>query len=112
MYTSTRPSLRFFYSAALRTRSKKVLTALERDRDPTRHVGALSSLVVDLTEVGLDYYFLRPLRQGKVGFVARRTASLALASTLGIMSPIIRTILAGRTTTELKVIARHMRQLM
>jgi hypothetical protein len=112
MSASAKPSLRFFHSAALRTRSKKVLTAVERDNDPTRHTGALSSLVVDLTEVGLDYYFLKPLRQGKVGFVARQTASLGLASALGIMSPIIRTILAGRTSTELRIIARHMRQLM
>jgi len=112
MPPSAKPSLRFFHSAALRTRSNKVLDAMERDKDPTRHVGALSSLVVDLTEAGLNYYFLKPLQQAKVGFVARRTASFGMAGTLQVMSPIIRTILSGTNATQLRVITRHIRQLM
>jgi hypothetical protein len=112
MPASLKPSLRFFHSAALRARSNKVLAALERDEDPTRHVGALSSLVVDLAEAGLDYYFLRPLQQAKVGFVARQTASLGMAGALRVMSPVIRSILAGTNATQLRVIARHIRQLM
>ena len=112
MPASSKPSLRFFHSAALRARSNKVLAALQRDDDPTQHVGALSSLVVDLTEAGLDYYFLEPLQQAKVGFVARQTASLGMAGTLRVMSPIIRSILAGTNATQLHVIARHIRQLM
>ena len=112
MPASSKPSLRFFHSAALRARSNKVLAALERDDDPTRHVGALSSLVVDLTEAGMDYYFLKPLQQAKVGFVARQTASLGMAGSLRVMSPIIRGVLAGTNATQLHVIARHIRQLM
>jgi len=112
MPTSAKPSLRFFHSAALRARSNKVLAALERDEDPTQHVGALSSLVVDLTEAGLDYYFLKPLQQAKVGFVARQTASFGMAGALRVMSPVIRSILAGTNATQLHVITRHIRQLM
>ena len=112
MPASAKPSLRFFHSAALRPRSNKVLAAIERDKDPTPHVGALSSLVVDLTEAGLDYYFLKPLQQAKVGFVARQTASLGMAGALRVMSPIIRSILAGTNATQLHVIARHIRHLM
>ena len=112
MPVSAKPSLRFFHSAALRARSNKVLSAMERDRDPTQHVGALSSLVVDLAEAGLDYYFLRPLAQAKVGFVSRQTANLGMAGALRVMSPIIRTILAGANAAQLRVITRHIRQLM
>lgn len=112
MPASTKPSLRFFHSAALRNRSNDVLAAIERDRDPTQHVGALSSLVVDLTDAGLKYYFLKPLDQAKVGFVTRQTASFGMAGALRVMSPIIRTILAGTNASQLHVIARHIRQLM
>jgi len=112
MTTSAKPSLRFFHSAALRTRSKKVLAAVERDEDPTQHAGALAMLVVDLTEAGLKYYFLKPLHQAQVGFVARQTASLGMAGSLRVMSPIIRSILAGTNATQMRVIARHIRQLM
>lgn len=112
MPTSAKPSLRFFHSADLRTRSNKVLAALERDKDPTQHVGVLSSLVVDLTEAGMSYYFLKPLQQAKVGFVARQTASLGMAGALRVMSPIIRSILAGTNAAQLRVITRHIRQLM
>jgi hypothetical protein len=112
MSASAKPSLRFFHSTALRTRSNKVLAALERDEDPTEHAGALSSLVVDLAEAGMDYYFLKPLQQAKVGFVARQTASLGMGGALRVMSPVIRSILAGMNAAQLHVIARHIRQLM
>jgi hypothetical protein len=112
MATSAKPSLRFFHSAALRSRSNKVLDAVERDKDPTQHVGALSSLVLDLTEAGLSYYFLKPLQQAKVGFVARQTASFGMAGALRLMSPVVRGVLAGANATQLHVITRHIRQLM
>jgi hypothetical protein len=112
MHTSAKPSLRFFHSAALRTRTTKVLAAIDRDEDATQHVGALSGLVVDLTKAGLDYYFLRPLQQAKVGFVARQTANFGMAGALRVISPIIRSILGGANTSQLRVIARHIRQLM
>jgi hypothetical protein len=112
MPASAKPSLRFFHSAALRTRSNNVLAAIERDEDPTQHAGALSSLVVDLTDAGLKYYFLKPLDQAKVGFVTRQTASFGMAGALRVMSPVIRTILAGTNASQLHVIARHIRQLM
>jgi hypothetical protein len=112
MPAPAKPSLRFFHSAALRARSNKVLSAIEKDEDPTRHSGALSSLVVDLTEAGLGYYFLKPLQEAKVGFVSRQTAGLGLAGALRMISPVVRGILAGANAAQLRVITRHMRQLM
>jgi hypothetical protein len=112
MPAAAKASLRFFYSAPLRTRTLALLAAIERDKDPTKHAGALAALVVDLTEAGLDYYFLRPLRQAKVGFVARQSANFGLAGVLRIMSPMIRSILGGADATQLRSISRHIRHLM
>ena len=112
MGSSAKPALRFFHSAALRTRTNKVLADIDKDEDATQHAGALSGLVLDLTKVGLDYYYMRPLQQAKVGFVARQTANLGMAGALRVMSPIIRSILVGANTSQLRVIARHIHQLM
>jgi hypothetical protein len=112
MRTSAKPSLRFFHSPALRTRTTKVLAAIDKDEDATKYAGALSGVVVELTEAGLDYYFLKPLQQAKIGFVPRQTANLGMAGALRVMSPIIRRILAGANTTQLKIIAGHIRHLM
>lgn len=112
MAPSSKPSLRFFHSTALRTRTNKVLLAVERDEDAKQHAAALSSVVLELTEAGLDYYFLRPLQQARAGFVARQTASFGLAGVLRLMSPVVRSIIGGSDTPQLRVIGRHIRQLM
>jgi hypothetical protein len=112
MPSSGKPSIRFFHSASLRARTNGVLAAIARDEDPTQHAGALSRVVLDLTNAGLDYYFLRPLKQAKVGFVAQQTARLGMAGTLRMMSPVIHRILAGANATQMRVIARHISHLM
>jgi hypothetical protein len=112
MPPKAKPSLRFFHSTALRARTDKVLAAIEHDQDPTQHANALAALVASLTEAGLDYYFLKPLNLAKVGFVARQTASFGMAGALRIMSPMIRSILGGADGGQLRIISRHIRQLM
>lgn len=107
-----RPSLRFFHSAALRARTDKVLVAIERDKEPTRHAGELADLVVSLTEAGLDYYYLKALEQAKASFMARQTANLGMGGALRIMSPMIRSILGGLEGGQLQIVSRHIRQLM
>jgi hypothetical protein len=44
--------------------------------------------------------------------MARQTASFGLSGVLRMMSPIIRNIPGGTNATQLRVIARHIRQLM
>lgn len=112
MPPKAKPSLRFFHSTALRARTDKLLAAIENDANPARHADALAALVVALTEAGLDYYYLRPLQLAKVGFVARQTANLGMAGALRIMSPMIRSILGGTDGGQLRIISRHIRQLM
>jgi hypothetical protein len=112
MATSAKPSLRFFHTPALRTRTTKILAAIDKDEDATQHAGALSGLVVELTEAGFDYYFLRPLKQANIGFLSRQTANLGMAGALRMMSPVIRSILGGANTTQLRAVGKHIRHLM
>ena len=111
MPTMAKPSVRFFHSPALQKRTDAVLARIERDDDATQYASALSSVVVALTEAGLGYYFLRPLRESKFGFVARQTANLGMSGALRVMSPIIGRILAGADTPQLRGVARHIRHL-
>ena len=63
------PSLRFYHSKALRAKTLAVLSSVEHAKD-LQHRDELSDLVVELTNSGMDYYFLRPLRLAKAGFVS------------------------------------------
>jgi len=111
MPNAAMPSVRFFCSAGLRKRTDAVLARIDRDDDATQHAGALSRIVVELTEAGLDYYFLKPMREAKFGFVARQTANLGMSGALRVISPAIGRILAGADTTQLRGVARHIRHL-
>ena len=109
---SSKPSLRFTHSPALRTQTLRVLSAIEDDPDPTRHAGALTSLVLSLTEAGMDYYLLKPLKDANFNFVARQAAGFGISGAIRIMSPIASTVLGGADAKQLKVISKHIRHLM
>src|SRR5512138_861075 len=109
---SSKPSLRFTHSTALRTQTERLLSAIEQDPDPARHARALSALVLSLAEAGMDYYFLKPLKDAKLGFVARQTASLGVSGALRVMSPIVRSVLGGAGGGQLRVVSKHIRSLM
>jgi hypothetical protein len=106
------PSLRFCYAEELHAKVLHLLDTLEQAEDPTKHRGALGDLVVELTNAGMDYYFLQPLHVAKAGFVVQQTANLGVASATRIMAPMIRTIIGRLDKTQLLAIAGYIRQLM
>ena len=112
MPAAAQPSLRFFHSKALRTKTLKLLDTIEKDGEPTRHSGALADLVVELTEAGFGYYLLKPLDLVKANFVTRQTASFGMGGALRLMSPVIQTILKGMDGLQLVVICGFIRSLM
>jgi hypothetical protein len=109
---SPTPFLRFYHSESLRAKTLVVLTTLEQAQDSTRHRDALSGIVVELTDSGLEYYFLRPLTLAKVGFVVEQSAHLGMAGVKRVMAPIIRNIIGHMDTQQLLTVCRHIRQLM
>ena len=62
------PFLRFRHPVALRKKTLSLLGTLEQADDATVHRDALSALVVELTNSGLDAYFMAPLRRAGAGF--------------------------------------------
>jgi hypothetical protein len=108
---TAKPSLRFTHSPALRTQTLKVLAAIDTAPDPTKHVQSLTSVVLSLTDAGMEYYFLKPIKDAKLSFVARQTASFGISGAIRIMSPIVKAVLGGANADQLRVISRHIRHL-
>jgi len=109
---SPRPSLRFYHSAELRAKTLAVLAAVEHAEDPRTEREALGDLIVELTNSGINYFFLEPLRLVKAGFVAQQTASLGMGGALEIMAPMTRTIIGRMDGPQLLAVCAYIRQLM
>jgi hypothetical protein len=109
---SHEPSLRFYHSSRLRAETLAVLRTLEQARDGTQHHEALSDVVVALTESGMEYYFLRPLKLAKVGFVVEQSARLGMKGALRVQASIVRNIIGRMDGPQLLTICGYIRNLM
>ena len=107
-----KPFLRFYHSEVLRAKTLAVLTAVEQAKDPRQHRGALAEVVVELTDSGMDYFYLRPLKIAKAGFFTEQSANLGLATTTRVMASVIRNIIGGMDNPQLLSVCGYIRQLM
>lgn len=106
------PYLRFYHSEALRTKTLSVLDALETAGDATSQREALAELVLELTETGLAYYFVKPVQAANVGFLAEQTTKLGIAGILRVMGPVARRVIGGMGAPQLVSVSSHIRHLM
>jgi hypothetical protein len=89
----------------------EVLTALEKADDPEKHRGALADLVAELTESGMDYYYLRALRLADSGYVAQQSARLGMSGAVKMISSVSRRFIMSMDKAQLLVVAAHIRSL-
>jgi hypothetical protein len=106
------PFLRFYHSAGLRKKTLSVLNALERAQDAIGHREALADIVVELTNSGMNYFFLRPLKLAKAGFIVEQSANLGLAGAQQVMGSVIHSIIGRMDRPQLLVVSGYIRQLM
>jgi hypothetical protein len=109
---SPQPFLRFYHSESLRAKTLAVLTTLEKAKDRTKHRDALSSIVVELTDSGMEYYFLRPLKLAKAGFFVEQSANLGMSATTVVLAAVIRSMIGGMDGPQLLTVCSYIRQLM
>lgn len=107
-----KPFLRFYHSDALRAKTNQVLTVVEQAPDRTRYRGALTDLVLELTDSGMDYYFMRPLNLAKVNFVVTQSAHMGMGGVKRVMSPVIRNIIGRMDERQLLGVCAYIRELM
>ncbi|MDO8447571.1 MAG: hypothetical protein Q7T10_02040 [Rhodoferax sp.] len=105
------PSLRFHHSKALRAKTHAVLAALEAAPDKANHGDALADLVADLTQAGMDYYYLRALKLAQVGFVVEQSARLGMSGAVMLINSVSRKFIVRMDKAQLLVVARHIREL-
>jgi len=105
------PSLRFYHSEALRDKTDTVLSALESRPDHKKNGDAVADLVTDLVEAGMDYYFLTPLKQAKIGFVAEKSATVGISSAVKLISSVSRKFLVRMDQSQLMVVSNHIQSL-
>ena len=109
---STKPFLRFYHSEALRAKTLAVLTAIEKAKDGKPHRDALADIVVELTDAGLEYYFMRPLKLAKAGFFTEQSASLGIGAVKRVFGSVIRNVIGRMDSPQLLSVCSSVRQLM
>jgi hypothetical protein len=108
----TKPFLRFHHSPELRVKTLKVLVAVESAATATAHAGELTDLVLELTDHGMDQYFLQSLKATKANFVVQQSAAMGLAGVQKVMGTVIRNILGRMDDRQLIVVCGSIRQFM
>ncbi|MEZ4413325.1 MAG: hypothetical protein R2910_10105 [Gemmatimonadales bacterium] len=88
-----------------------VLAMLEESDDPEEHREALADLVADLTEAGMDYYYLRALKLSNAGHLAQQSARLGIAGAVKMISSVSRRFIMRMNGKELLMVAGHIRSL-
>lgn len=106
------PSLRFYHSEGLRAKTLAVLTTLEKAKDSTKHRDALAKIVEELTDSGMEYYFLKPLKLAEVGFFVGQSANLGMSAATRVLASVIRNIIGGMDHAQLLTVCSFIRQLM
>jgi hypothetical protein len=108
----SKPFLRFHHSEALRKKTLAVIGVVEQADDPATHRDALADLVVELTNSGLDYYFMKQLKLAKPGFLVEQSANLGMAGTQQVMGTVIRQVIGRMNSPQLLSVCGSIRQLM
>jgi hypothetical protein len=106
------PFLRFYHSKALRKNTLSLLDALEQAQDATAHRDALANVIVELTNSGMDAYFMKPLKLAKAGFIVQQSATIGLAGVQQVMGSVIRGIVGRMDRPQLLSVCGSIRQLM
>lgn len=88
-----------------------VLDTLEAAEDPEEHSGALADLVSELTESGMDYYYMRALKLSGAGFVAQRSAGVGISGAVRMISTVSRQFIMRMDGKQLRAVASHIRSL-
>ena len=110
--SSSKPFLRFYHSDALRKKTLLVLSTIERAQDATAHRDVVADIVVELTNSGFDYYFMKPLKLAKTGFIVEQSANIGMAGAQQVMGSVIRNIIRRMESHQLLSVCGSIRQLM
>jgi len=109
---AAKPFMRFHHSHELRVRTLEILETVENAEKATAYSGELTEVVLELTDHGMDQFFLQSLKATKVNFVVQQSAALGLAGVQKMMGTVIRNILGRMDDRQLLVVCGSIRRFM
>lgn len=109
---AAKPFLRFYHSQELRVRTLAVLETVENAEKPTAYSGHLTDLVLELTDSGMDQYFLQSLKATKANFVVQQSAALGLSGVQKVMGTVVRNIIDRMDDRQLLSVCGSIRRFM
>lgn len=109
---ASRPFLRFHHSPELRAKTLEVLEAVEDAEKASIHSGRLTELILELTDSGMDQYFLQSLKATKANFVVQQSAALGLSGVQKVMGTVIRNIIGRMDDRQLLSVCGSIRKFM
>ena len=90
----------------------EVLVTVESAERATAYSGELTELILELTDHGLDQFFLQSLKATKANFVVQQSAALGMAGVQKVMGTVIRNILGRMDDRQLLAVCGSIRQFM
>jgi hypothetical protein len=107
-----KPFLRFHHSQQLRVKTLEVLESVENAEKPTDFAEHLIDIVLELTDSGMDQYFLQSLKATKANFLVQQSAALGLSGVQKVMGTVIRNIMGRMDDRQLLSVCGSIRQFM
>jgi hypothetical protein len=95
----SKPFLRFHHSQELRIKTIEVL-------------GRLTELILELTDCGLDQYFLQSLKATKANFLVQQSAALGMSGVQKVMGTVTRNIIGRMNDRQLLSVCGSIRKFM
>lgn len=89
----------------LMARAQAALEAVRDDPEHRPHIKALVEVVLELTDRGMDFYYLEPLRRAEVGTMARSAARLGIATVGRGIPPVVRRVVSSLDGEQVLAIA-------
>ena len=108
----SKPFLRFHHSKELRTKTIEVLETVESAGNAKDHSAELIKLILELTDCGLDQFFLQSLKATKANFVVQQSAALGLSGVQKVMGTVIRNIIGRMDDRQLLSVCGSIRGFM
>jgi len=103
--------VRIYHSESLHKKALGVLAKVEKAEDATAHRAALADVIIELTDAGLEYCFLRPLTLAQAGAFTEQSAALGMAAATRVLASLVRNIIGRMDGEQLLIICGYIRQL-
>ncbi|MCU0939730.1 MAG: hypothetical protein MUC86_11430 [Burkholderiaceae bacterium] len=89
-----------------------MLEVVEGAENAKAYAGQLTELVLELTDSGMDQYFLKSLKATKVNFVVQQSAALGLSGVQKVMGTVVRNIIGRMDDRQLLSVCGSIRKFM